>query len=215
MLTEFLLEFNVLGDPAIGLVTEWSIIHEDYGIDVHVSRTDELQLDESHLVAVNYFSDRNVQLKILCGLHGPLLSKLEGYLVSPIVMVSGGNRPLKMKVTIPHALATYKNQNFNEVRVYTITTAGETTLLPSSLFKVDSNNCIVSTVINKQQIFAVTVVGNLKSTHTRILPSITPTPRPPAIACVYAVFTKLNNRHIDAKVYCAIDLPVIRKVQLL
>ena len=202
-----------MGDPAIGLVTEWSIIHEDYGIDVHVSRTDELQLDESHLVAVNHFNDRNVQLEILCGLRGPLLTRLEGYLVSPIVMISGGNRPLKMKVTIPHALATYKNQNFNEVRVYTITTAGEIpTPLPSSLYKVDSSNCIVSTVINKQQIFVVTVVGNLKSTHTRILPSITPTPRPPAIVCVYAVFTKLNSRHIDAKVYCAIDLPVIRKV---
>ena len=190
-------------------MTEWSIFHEDYGIDVHISRIDELQLGESHLVAVNYLSDRNVELEILCGLHGPLLTRLNGYLVSPIVMISGGNRPLKMKVTIPHALATYKNQIFNEVRVCTITTAGEIpTPLPSSLFKVDSSHCVVSTVINKQQLFAVTVMGNLKSTHTRILPSITPTPRPPAIVCVYAVFTKSNSAHV----YCAIDFPIIRKV---
>ena len=200
-------------DPVIGLVTEWSIFHKDYSVDVHVLRTEELQSNESHLLAVNHHSDTNVQLEILCSLSGLILTRLDsdGYLVSPIVMVRGGNRALKMKVTIPHALAT---QNFNEVRVYAITTAGEIpTPLPSSEYKIDSRNCIVSTVINKQQIFAVTVMGNLKSTHARIFPSITPTPRPPAITCVYAVISKLFSLHIiHVKVYCGIDLPILRKV---
>ena len=209
-------EFNILGDPVIGFVTEWSIFHKDYSVDVRVLRTKELQPDESHLLAVNHHSDKSVLMEILCGLSGLIFTRFNGYLVCPIVMVRGGNRPLKIKVTIPHALAMYKNQIiFDEVRVYAITTAGEIpTPLPSSEYKMDLSNCIVSTVINKQQIFAVTVMGNWMSTNTRIFPSFTPIPRPLAITCVYAVFSKLFSSHIYVKVYCAIDLPIIRKVLL-
>ena len=160
--------------------------------------------------------DADVQLEMLCGLHGPILNTLDSscHLVSPIVMVKGGDRPLKIKVVIPHALASY-SQTFDEVNIFTVTTAtGIPKPLPSSEFNIDSKNCIVTTVISRQQIFAVTVMGNLMDTYAKQLRRTISVVNPPPIACIYAVFSKHNDNpsYISVVVYCAIDLPTTRKV---
>ena len=208
------LGLNVLGDPARGLVIDKSILHEDHNVDVHVLTTDELELDENCLLGVNYHMDVNAQLEVLCSLHGSILTRLDPscHLVSPVVMVKGGDRPLKIKIIIPHAWAAY-DQTFDEVKIFTVTTAsGIPNLLPSSEFKIYPRNCIVTTVINRQQIFAVTVMENLKDTYGRMLPRFVN--HLPAITCVYAVFCKHNDNpyYISVVVYCAIDLPITRKV---
>ena len=213
---------TVLGDPAKGLVMERSIFHKDHSVDVHILNAYELQPDESHLLAVNHNTDRSVQLELFCGLHGLILTRMDAkcYLVSPIVMIRGGYRPLKAKIIIPHALAIHKIQTFEEIRVFTLTTAaGIPKSLPSSEYKIDSKNCIVTSVINKKQIFAVTITGNLevsqKSFFSIIIPAINPATRPPAITCVYAVFCQLvdtSSPYFSVMVYYGIDLPFIKKV---
>lgn len=206
----------MLGDPAKGSVIARSIFHYDHGVDVHVFTTDELQSDESCLLGVNY-ADTNIQLELLCGLHGLILTRLDPncYLVSPIVMVRGADRPLKMKIIIPHAWAAYKNQTSDKVNIFTVNTAeGIPEPLPSLDYKINSRSCIVTTVINKQQLFTVTVMGNLKDTRTKLFPGIVPVGSPPAITCVYAVFCKRSDDPlcISVMVYCAIDLQITRKV---
>ena len=205
----------MLGDPVRGSIIQKSIFHEDHGVNVHVLTTNELHHNENHLLAVDPSTDANIQLELFCGLHGTILSRLgpDCHLVSPIVMVRGGNRPLKIEVIIPHALAAHKNQIFDEFKVLTVKTAGGIPEpLQSSEYTVDSENCVVMTVINKEQLFVAIVMGNLKSTRTKLLPSITPTPRPPAITCVYAVLCNNFKLSASVEVYCAIDLPIIRKV---
>ena len=208
------LELTVLGDPARGLIFKGSVFHKDHSVDVHVLTTDELEPHENCLLGVNYPMDVDVQLEVLCSLHGLLLTRLDSkcHLVSPIVMIKGGDRPLKMKIIIPHALAAY-DQTFDEVKIFTVTTAaGIPNLLPSSEFRIYSSNCIVTTVINRQQIFAVTVTESLEDVYERMLPRFVY--HLPAITCVYAVFSKHNDNpcYISVVVYCAIDLPITRKV---
>ena len=214
-----------MGDPVKGLVIERSIFHKDHSVDVHILNSDELKPDESHLLAVNHHADRSVQLELFCGLHGLILTRMDTncYLVSPIVMIRGRYRPLKTKIIIPHALAVDKFQTFEEVRVFTVTTAaGIPEPLPSSEYKIDSKNCIVTTVINKQQIFAVTITGNLKvsqkSFFSSIIPDVNPATRPPTITCAYAVFCQLvhdtSSPYFSVMVYYGIDLPVIKKVAI-
>ena len=210
-----------MGDPAQGSVVERSIFHKDHGVDVHILNTDELQPDESHLLAVNHHTDKGVLLQLFCGLHGLILTRMDAncYLVSPIVMIRGGHRPLKAKIIIPHALAIHKTQTFDEVRVITVATAaGIPEPLSSSEYKIDSKNCIVITVINKQQILAVTVTGSLKASQKSFFSSFIPDPAPrsPAITCAYAVFCELvddeSSPYFSVVIYYGIDLPFVKKV---
>ena len=99
---------NVLGEYVKQSVVKKLILNKDHKVEVHVLTPKELPPEDSPL-AVNRATDLNIKLELLGGLHGNILNKLppDCHLVAPIVMVRlGASKPLMMKVTIPHALAT-------------------------------------------------------------------------------------------------------------
>lgn len=212
----------VLGNPVKGFIRKSLLLQQDHQVDVHVLTTTELQPSENHSLAMNPSTDTSLSLELLCGLHGNILNKLPAncHLVSPIVMVkSATNRPLKMKVTIPHAMETSKTAKkpqSNDVKLFALNTAGNT---PEPLqleeYKLDSNRCVITTVVGKQRMFALTVMGDFTTTHSKLLPSINLVHRSssaPAIRCIYCVLSEPFNGGTSVKVYCAIDLPIIWKV---
>ena len=208
---------NVLGDPVKSSIIKSKILHKDHSVEVRVLTIEELQPFEDRSLALNRSTDTGQQLELLCGLHGNILNKLPSHchLISPIIMVkSGANRPLMMRIIIPHALATTskvsKKRQSDEIILYTINTTGVLSKVKSEEYTLESTMCTVTMVIDKQQIFALTAVGKF-TTHTRLFPSISHH-RPPAITCIYHVFMESTSNDISVKIYCAINLPTTRKV---
>ena len=207
---------NVLGESVKQIIIKKLILNKDHKVEVHVLTPKELPPEDSSLLALNRATDMNLKLELLCGLHGNILNKLpsDSHLVGPIVMVKlGANRPLMMKVTIPHALATTSKAFNSEVKLFAISTFGIPGVLEPKLYTLDEKACTVTMVINKQQIFVLTVIGKLLLTQPRSFRSVNLTYRPPAIKCVYYVLSEPGNHEISVKVYCAIDLPITWKVR--
>ena len=210
----YFIEVNVLGDPVKRSIIKRAVLHEDHGVEVHVLTIEELQPFEDRSLALDHSMDAGQQLELLCGLHGNIFNKLPSdcHLVSPIVMVkSGANRPLLMRVTIPHALATTSNTSNSEVDLFAIDTFGVIGAIQPKLYTLNEKTCIVTILINKQRMFVLTVMGKLLC-QSRSFPSVNLNYRPPAIKCIYCVLSEPGNHGIIIKVYCAIDLPISWKV---
>ena len=199
------------------------ILHKDHRVELHVLTVDELPLGEDHSLALNRSMDTAQQLELLCGIHGNVLNKLppDCHLISSIVMVKlAANRPLMMRITIPHALATSKTATLkaskkhqsSEVQLYVFGQAGVIGVLESENYKLDSKLCTVTMVINKQLTFALTVTGKFK-TYSRLFSTVT-TNKPLAINCIYFVLVEPNDYDISVRVYCTINLPIAWKVCL-
>ena len=204
-------------------IVKKQILHKDHGVELHVLTVDELPPGEDRSLALNRSMDTAQQLELLCGIHGNVLNKLppDCHLISSIVMVKlAANRPLMMRITIPHALATSKTATLkaskkhqsSEVQLYVFGQAGVIGVLESENYKLDSKSCTVTMVINKQLIFALTVTGKF-TTHTRLFSTVT-TNKPLAINCIYFVLVEPNDYDISVKVYCTINLPIAWKVCL-
>ena len=207
---------NVLGEYVKQPVVKKLILNKDHKVEVHVLTPKELPLEDS-LLAVNHATDLNLKLELLGGLNGNILNKLphDCHLVAPIVMVRlGASKPLIMKVTIPHALATTIKGSNSEIKLFAISMFGVPGVLEPRNYTLDEKNCIVTMVINKQQIFVLTVIGKLL-TQSRSFLSINSSYGSPAIKCVYYVLSEPGNHETSVKVYCGIDLPIISKVCLL
>lgn len=209
---------KVLYESVKDYIIKKSILHKHFSVEVHVLTLDELEPMEDRSLAVDRSADTTYQLELLCGLHGNILNRLQNgcHLVSPIVMVKlTANRPLKVKLTMPHALTATKaskKMHYNE-KLFTITTAAEEPqLVPEEDYKLESNNrCAITMVINKQRMFALTAMEDF-TTH-RGLPGFNVT-RPLAIKCIYYVFSEVVGHAISVKVYCGIDLPITQKVKM-
>ena len=204
---------NVLGEWVKQFIVKNKIANKDHKAEVHVLTSDELPPEDCSL-ALNRSKDTTVKLELLCGLHGSILDRLPSdcHLVGPIVMVKlGTNRPLMIKVTIPHALGIVNKTSNNEVRLFAISTLGVPEALESKTYALDEKSCIVTMVINRQQIFVLMVMGKLL-TQSRSFASVNLTHRPPTIKCIYYVLSEPGNHEISVKVYCAIDLPISWKV---
>ena len=203
-----------LGEHVKRSIIKTAILQKDHDVEVHVLTAEELLISDDRSLALDRSKDTTVQLELLCGLHGNVLNKLPSncHLVSPLVMVkSGANRPLLMRVSIPHALELETNIPRN-IKLFVINTTGVPAMVDAKVYKVDSKICTVTMAIDKQQIFALTVEGKL-TTHTKQLPNINLTHlRPPAIKCICYVLAVPNNHDISVKVYCAINLPISWKV---
>jgi len=208
---------NVLGDIARQSIIKPLLLQKDHQVDVHVFTIDELRPLENRSLAINRTTDTGLLLELFCGLHGNILNKLPDnyHLVSPIVMVkSAVKRPLKMKVTILHALETSKMaKKPHDIKLFAINTAGEE---PKSLqleeYEFESNNrCVITTVICKQRMFALTVMRDFTHMHSKFN-IVHRSPPTPAIRCTYCVLSDSTDDGISVKVYCAIDLPIVWKV---
>ena len=202
-----------MGEIVKQLIIKKLILNKDHKVEVHVLTPKELPSEDSSL-AVNRATDSNLKLELLGGLHGHILNKLppDCHLVAPIVMVKlGASKPLMMKVTIPHALTTTIKPSNSEIKLFAISTFGVPGALERRNYTLDEKNCIVTMVINKQQIFVLTVIGRLL-TQSRSFLSVNSTYRPPAIKCIYYVLSEPGNHEISVKVYCGIDLPITWKV---
>ena len=196
-----------------------AILHKNHNVTVHPFTMEELAPTEQYL-GVHRSKDTARSLELLCGLHGLVVDRLAaGYhLVSPLVRVKcDRDNPLKIKVTVPHAQAlrtATDKQASNEMQVFTVSTAGEIPVpLKQQEYATDTNNCVITTVINKQQIFAVTVMGEFLSLSKKTLSHA----KPPAIRCIYHVTVSEPCDPMDTitvEVYCAIDLPTTRKVSV-
>ena len=199
-------------------IVKKQILHKDHRVELHVLTVDELPPGEDHSLALNQSEDTAQQLELLCGIHGDILDKLppDCHLISSIVMVKlAANRPLMMRITIPHALVTdkaSKKHQSSEVQLYVFGQAGVIGMLESENYKLDSKLCTVTMVINKQLTFALTVTGKFTS-HAQLFHAVT-TNKPLAINCIYFVLVEPNDYDISVKVYCAINLPIAWKVCL-
>ena len=204
---------NVLGEWVKQFIIRNKIANKDHKAEVRVLTPNELPPEDRSL-ALNRSKDTTVKLELLCGLHGSILDRLPSdcHLVGPIVMVkSGANRPLMIRVTIPHALGIVNKTSNSKVRLFAISTSGVPGEPESKLYTLDEKSCIVTMVINRQQIFVLTVMGKLL-TQSRSFASVNLTHRPPTIKCIYYLLSEPGNHEISVKVYCAIDLPISWKV---
>ena len=100
------------------------------------------------------------------------------------------------------------------MKLFAISTFGVPGVLEPRNYTFDEKNCIVTMVINKQQIFVLTVIGKLL-TQSRSFLSINLPYRPPAIKCGYYVLCEPGNHETSVKVYCGIDLLITWKVYYL
>ena len=206
-----------LGDPVKRSIIKRAILQKDHSVEVHVLTIEELKTFEDRSLALDRSKDTTIQLELLCGLHGNVLNKLPSHchLVSSLVMVkSGANRPLLMRITIPHALELEAAKiHPSDIKVFAVNATGVLATVEAEMYKLEPRNCTITMAIDKQQIFAVTVKGKL-TMHTKLLPSISLTQHhgPPAIRCICYVLAEPNNHGISVKVYCAINLPISWKV---
>lgn len=183
-----------------------SILHKDHRAEIRVLTVDELPSEE-HSLALNRSTDTGQKLELMCGLHGHILDKLppDSHLISPIVMVkSDANRPLKMKVTIPHALA-FKKLHPGDVKVFT-SAIGVPVQLESNQYTFEPKLCNITAVIDKQRLFYLTAMGKTVTHNARSFH------RPPAVHCIYYVLVEPSSRDFKVNVYCTIDLPTTWKV---
>jgi len=205
--------------PASGSLIKKAILHKYHSVTVRPFKLEELDPSEcQRCLGVHRPTDTGRMLELLCGLHGLMVERLAAnyYLVSALVMVKcDRDSPLKVKITIPHAwslrTATDK-QASNEIQVFTVSTAGEIPVpLSQNQYATDSNNCVITTMISKQQIFAVTVLGEFLTLNKKTMSY-----KPLAIKCLYHVILSepvdSNSECITAEVFCTIDLPTTRKV---
>lgn len=206
-----------MGDPVKRSIIKRAILQKDHSVEVHVLTIEELKTSEDRSLALDRSKDTTVPLELLCGLHGNVLNKLPSHchLVSPLVMVkSDANRPLLMRITIPHALELEAAKiHPSDIKVFAVNATGVLAMVDAEMYKLEPRNCTITMAIDKQRIFAVTVKGKL-TTHTKLLPSISLTQHhgPPAIRCICYVLAEPSNHGISVKVYCAIDLPISWKV---
>ena len=203
-----------LGEHVKRSIIKRAILQKDHDVEVHVLTVEELETFEDHSLALDRSKDTTVQLELLCGLHGNVLNKLPSncHLVSPLVLVkSGANRPLLMRVSIPHALELETNIPRN-IKLFVINATAVPAMVDAKVYRLESKICTITMAIDKQQIFALTVEGKL-TMHTKQLPSINLTRlRPPAIKCICYVLAIPSDHDISVKVYCAINLPISWKV---
>ena len=205
-----------LGEHVKRSIIKRAILQKDHNVEVHVLTVEELETFEDRSLALDRSKDTTVQLELLCGLHGNVLNRLPSncHLVSPLVMVkSGANRPLLMRVTIPHALELETAKAYSsDVKLVAVNATGVVATIEARVYKLESKFCTITMAIDKQRIFALMVKGKLTA-HTKLLPSISNQHhRPPAIKCVCCVLAVPSNHDISVKVYCAINLPISWKV---
>ena len=205
-----------LGDPVKRSIIERVILQKDHYVEVHVLTVGELQASDDRSLALDRSKDTTMQLELLCGLHGNVLNKLLSncHLVGPLVIVkSGANRPLLMRVAIPHALELETSRKHSSnIKLFAINATGVPSMVDTKMYRLDLKICTVTMAIDKQQIFSLTVEGKL-TMHTKLLPSINLTRlRPPAIKCICYVLAIPSDHDISVKVYCAINLPISWKV---
>jgi len=202
-----------------GSLIKKAILHKYHSVTVHPFMLEELNPNEQQFyLGVYRPTDTGRMLELLCGLHGLVIERLAAnhYLVAPIVLIKcDRDNPLKIKVTIPHAwaLRTVTDRPASgEIQVFTVSTAGEIPVpLPQDQYTTDSGNCVITTVISKQQLFAVAVLGEFLTLNKKVVPHI----KPPAIRCICHVLLSEpvdSNDYITVEVFCAIDLPTTRKV---
>ncbi|XP_065903559.1 uncharacterized protein [Dysidea avara] len=208
-----------IGNPTSGLLIKRSLLHKYHSVTVQPFKIDELNPNERQsYLGVHRPTDTSRMLELLCGLHGLVVDQLAAnhFLVSALVMIKcDRDNPLKVKVIIPHARAlktATDKQASNEIQVFTVSTAGEIPVpLPQQEYRTDLYNCVITTVINKVQIFAVTVLGKFLTLNKKSLSHT----KPPAIRCIYRVILSEpvdSSGCITANVFCAIDLPTTRKI---
>ena len=205
-----------LGERVKRSIIKKTILQKDHNVEIHVLTVEELETFEDHSLVLDRSKDTTVYLKLLCGLHGSVLNKLPSncHLVSSLVKVkSGANRPLLMRVTIPHALELETAKiHPSDVKLFAINATGVLAIIEAGVYILKSKICTVTMAVDKQRIFALTVEGKLK-TRTKQLPSINLSrTRPPAIKCICYVLAVPSDHDISVKVYCAINLPISWKV---
>ena len=205
-------------NPVKGSLIKKAILHKYHSVIVHPFTIEELNLDEAQrYLGVHRPTDTGRMLELRCGLHGLVIEQLAAncYLVAPIVLIKcDRDNPLKIEVTIPHAwaLRTVTNKPVSgEIQVFTISTVGEIPVpLPQDQYTTDSGNCVITTVISRQQLFVVTVLGEFLTLNKKYI-------KPPPIRCICHVLLSEPvdyNDCITVEVFCAIDLPTTRKVRL-
>ena len=209
-----------MGETVIQPIGKKLMLNKDHKVEVCLFTADEIKElfpDNDSSLGLNNTTDMNkkLHLHLQGGLKGNILNKLppDCHLVSPIVMVkSETSRPLMMRVTIPHALATISKASNNEVQLY-VCTFGVLRALEQKEYELNESTFTLNMPIEKQLILALTIMGRLL-TRSRSFLSFNLTYRPPTIKCVYHVVELIdyNNHEINVRVYCGINLPITWKV---